>query len=64
MATIRVSDLPRTTSISNQEAFDQAVSSSVLRAIDARQQQDIRGGIRLTDIIILVGGILGEPFSV
>jgi hypothetical protein len=62
MATIRVSDLPRTTSISNQEAFDQAVSSSVLRAIDARQQQDIRGG-SLRDVIILLGGYLGQLSS-
>lgn len=52
MPRIHISDLnsSRAASIGNPEAFEQAVSDSVLRAIEVRQQQDIRGG-RIKEII-------------
>lgn len=46
MATIKISDLHSSLSISfDQEEFIEAVSGAVTRALDARQLQDIRGGL-------------------
>lgn len=48
MATIKISDLcsPLSASIGCQEEFIGAVENAVIRAVDARQLQDIRGGLQ------------------
>lgn len=62
MAEIHISDLQsaRAAFISDRDAFDQAVSNSVMRAIDARQQQQIRGGLLPLKGVILTGAINPE----
>jgi hypothetical protein len=47
MATIKISDLHSTVpiSIDSEEEFVEAVKNSTIRALDARQLQDIRGGV-------------------
>lgn len=46
MATIKISDLHSTLpiSIDSEDEFLEAVKNSTIRALDARQLQDIRGG--------------------
>lgn len=53
MATVKISDLrsPLPAAIDREEEFVGAVSSAVIRALDARQLQEIRGGIYLEPII-------------
>lgn len=55
MATIKISDLrsPLSASISCEEEFTGAVSNAVMRAIEARQLQDIRGGLTPTKLPII-----------
>jgi hypothetical protein len=47
MATIKIFDLGSTPpiSIDSEDEFLEAVKNSTIRALDARQQQDIRGGV-------------------
>jgi|GEM_PF-6052094 len=63
MATIKLSDLHSTlpTSISNEEEFIGAVSSAVIRALDSRQLQEIRGGFLSPGIGPIVLGIIFRP---
>lgn len=53
MATIKISDLcsPLPASIGCEEEFIGAVENAVIRALDARQLQHIRGGLKfLTEV--------------
>ena len=63
MATIKISDLrsPISGSISCEEEFTGAISNAVMRAVEARQLQDIRGGITLTKPPIIFAGF--KPIS-
>lgn len=65
MATIKISDLrsPISTSISCEEEFTGTVSNAVIRAIEARQLQDIRGGITPTKLPIVFAGFAPIPKS-
>lgn len=66
MATIKVFDLHSAGSDSESymnhlaEEFIEAVSNSVIRALDARQLQDIRGGFQPETT---VGIIMGEGYG-
>lgn len=63
MATIKISDLcsPLPDSIGCQEEFIGAVENAVIRALDARQLQDIRGGIAPLKPPIIVAGFAPIP---
>lgn len=63
MATIKISDLHSHlhTSISSEEEFIEFISNAVIRAIDARQLQDIRGGVTLAKPTIIYAGF--KPIS-
>ncbi len=62
MATIKISDLRSNLSVSPdcQEEFIEVVNNAIARALDARQLQDIRGGLqpsttKVTPVPIFVG---------
>lgn len=67
MATIKISDLRSTppASIDDKE-FIGSVENAITRALDARQLQDIRGGLnpstpKVTPVPIFVGIIIAAP---
>lgn len=63
MATIKISDLRSSisASISCEEELTGAVSNAVMRAVEARQLQDIRGGIAPLKPPIIVAGFAPIP---
>lgn len=58
MATIKISDSrsPISTSINCEDEFTGAVSNAVMRVVEARQLQNIRGGIALTKPPVIFAG--------
>lgn len=62
MATVKISDLHLSLSASvGSEEFIEAISSSVTRALDARQLQDIRGGYYSATVPIATLGFVYQP---
>lgn len=70
MATIKVFDLPLADSENSKhhlaEEFIEAVSNSVIRALDARQLQDIRGGFQSDTTVGMIDddfGMIGTGYG-
>ncbi len=65
MATIKISDLRSTASIGCEE-FIGAVENAVTRALDARQLQNVRGGLEFPTTKVAPGpilvGLIASPY--